>query len=236
MKRKKTLPQNAWRFCALFVILFLLASGGAETVKAQTLESGSSGEIVKEVQTRLKQWGYYSGTVDGKYGQASVDAVENFQKRNSLPVTGKVDEQTAAKMGVSLGNSSVTLNKTSSNGGKSFDNDVQLLARCIYAEGRDEPYKGQVAIGAVVLNRVKNASFPNTISGVIYQPNAFSAVKDGEIGLTPNDTALKAARDALNGWDPTGGALFYYNAKKESNEYLLSRSETVTIGTYRFCL
>ena len=157
---------------------------------------GSTGEEVKEIQTKLKNWGYYSGEIDGIFGSKTLQAVKDFQSNNGLTVDGIVGEQTLAALGMS---SSSTVSTSSS----SNSSNLNLLSKLVYAEARGEPYKGQVAVAAVVLNRVSNSSFPNTISGVIYQSGAFSVVDDGQINLSPDSTAIKAAQDALNGWDPT---------------------------------
>ena len=192
------------------------------------LRRGSSGDDVRAVQKRLKQWGYYDGAVDGIFGYATERAVRWFQQKNGLAVDGVVGEKTAAAMGLNL--------KSAVSGStKPASGDVYLLAQCIYSESRGEPYKGQVAVGAVVLNRVKSGSFPNSVSGVIFQRGAFSAVDDGQINLTPNDSALKAAKDAMNGWDPTGGCLYYYNPDKTSNRWIRSRPVVLRIGRHVFC-
>lgn len=200
-----------------------------ETSAIQTLSKyGSRGNEVREIQTRLKRWGYYNGAVDGIYGSATLAAVKYFQSKNGLTVDGIAGAKTLAAMGI---NSS----STGTGGSSSNTNDLNILSRIIYAESRGEPYSGQVAIGAVVLNRVKSSSFPNTISGVVYQQGAFTAVSDGQINLTPNDTAKKAAQDALNGWDPTYGAIYYFNPATATNKWIWSRPQTVTIGRHRFC-
>lgn len=181
----------------------------------------------KQIQTKLKRWGYYTGAVDGIYGTKTRQAVRYFQSKNGLTVDGIVGPKTAAAMGINL-------NSTSSSSISS--SDLNLLARCVYAEARGEPYTGQVAIAAVVLNRVKSSSFPNTISGVIYQPWAFTAVNDGQINLTPNDTAYKAAQDALNGWDPTYGCLYYYNPATATSSWIWSRKIVIQIGKHNFAI
>ena len=181
---------------------------------------------IKTIQTKLKNWGYYTGAVDGISGPKTVAAIKLFQKRNGLVVDGIVGSKTAAAMGINL--------KSTSTSSSSYSNDEYLLAKIIYAEARGEPYTGQVAIGAVVLNRVKSSKFPNTISGVIYQPYAFTAVSDGQINLTPNSTAYKAAKDALNGWDPTYGSIYYFNPKTATSSWIWSRQQTVTIGNHIF--
>ena len=192
------------------------------------IKRGSTGSTVKTIQTKLKRWGYYNGSIDGIYGSQTVSAVKYFQRTNGLTVDGKVGPKTAAALGISL-------NSSSSNGGYS-GSDEYLLARCIYAEARGEPYTGQVAVGAVVLNRVKSSSFPNSISGVIYQAGAFDCVADGQINLTPNSTALSAARDALNGWDPTNGCLYYYNPSTATSSWIWSREIRLVIGRHNFAV
>lgn len=186
---------------------------------------GARGSDVTAIQKKLKQWGYYTGAVDGVFGSATLAAVKSFQKKNGLAADGIVGPATAAAMGLTL----------SSSGGSASTGDVWLLARVIYGEARGEPYKGQVAIGAVVLNRVKSPSFPNTVAGVVYQRGAFDAVSDGQINLAPNETAVRAARDAINGWDPTGGCLFYYNPATATSRWMLSRPVLLRIGNHAFC-
>lgn len=188
---------------------------------------GSRGEEVRQIQTKLKRWGYYNGNVDGIYGSQTLEAVKYFQRKNGLKVDGIAGTQTLNAMGITSSSS----NQSST----SNSNDINLLSRLIYGEARGEPYTGQVAVGAVVLNRVKNSSFPNTIAGVIYQSGAFDVVSDGQINLTPNDTAKKAAQDALNGWDPTYGAIYYFNLATATNKWIWSRPMTITIGKHRFC-
>ena len=192
------------------------------------LKRGSSGDDVSAIQKRLKQWGYYTGAIDGVYGPATEKAVRYFQQKNGLTVDGVVGEKTAAALGLNLTSAKSAPSSAASG-------DVYLLAQCIYGESRGEPYKGQVAVGAVVLNRVRSSAFPNSIAGVIYQRGAFSAVDDGQINLKPNDTALKAAKDAMNGWDPTGGCLFYYNPAKTTNAWIRSKPIVVRIGEHVFC-
>ena len=189
---------------------------------------GSRGEEVRQIQTKLKRWGYYNGNVDGIYGTKTQEAVRYFQRKNGLKVDGIAGPETLKAMGIF--NSSSSSSSSTSN-----SNNLNLLARIIYGEARGEPYTGQVAVGAVVMNRVKSSSFPNTISGVIYQSGAFDAVRDGQINLTPNSTAKKAAQDALNGWDPTYGAIYYFNPATATNKWIWSRPMTVTIGNHRFC-
>ncbi len=189
---------------------------------------GSRGSEVTQIQTKLKRWGYYNGNIDGIYGTQTVNAVKYFQRKNGLAVDGIAGPNTLRAMGIfssSSGSSSSSSNSS----------DLNLLSRLVYGEARGEPYAGQVAVAAVVLNRVKSSSFPNTISGVIYQSGAFDVVSDGQINLTPNSTAKKAAQDALNGWDPTYGAIYYFNPNTATNKWIWSRPMTVTIGNHRFC-
>lgn len=194
----------------------------------------SNAKDVKLIQTKLKRWGYYSGAVDGIYGSGTKAAVKKFQKKNGLTADGIVGDKTLAAMGITA--SMLNGGSSQSTGGNYSSSDTQLLARLIYAEARGESYTGQVAVGAVVLNRVKSASFPNTVSGVIYQPYAFTCVSDGQINYSPNATALKAAKDALNGWDPTYGCLYYYNPKIATSSWIFSRKTMVTIGSHVFAL
>ena len=204
------------------IMLFHVTAGAAVV-----LEIGSSGENVKKVQNRLIQYGYLSGSADGKYGEKTRDAVILFQKRNGLTVDGKVGPDTAAALGVTLsagGNSSNVV----------ISSDHRLLAKLVYAEARGESYKGQVAVAAVVLNRVASASFPNTISGVIYQSGAFSCVGNGSINNTPSSDAIRAALDAMNGWDPTNGCLYYYNPKKTNDAWIRTRTVVTVIGNHYF--
>lgn len=191
---------------------------------------GSRGEEVRTIQTKLKRWGYYSGNVDGIFGSATLAAVKKFQQKNGLAVDGIAGKKTLEAMGIF--NSSSSSSTSSSNVSSS---NLNLLSRVVYGEARGESYTGQVAVAAVVLNRVKNSAFPNTISGVVYQAGAFDCVSDGQINLTPNETAKKAAQDALNGWDPTYGAIYYFNPATATNKWIWSRPMTVTIGKHRFC-
>ena len=190
---------------------------------------GSRGSEVTQIQTKLKRWGYYNGNIDGIYGSQTVAAVKSFQKKNGLTVDGIAGTKTLQAMGIYNSSNSSSSSSTSNS------SNVTLLAKLIYGEARGEPYTGQVAVGAVVLNRVKNSSFPNTIAGVIYQKGAFDVVSDGQINLTPNSTAKKAAQDALNGWDPSYGSIYYFNPSTATNKWIWSRPHTVTIGKHRFC-
>ena len=206
------------------------------------LRQGSKGGEVKEVQRRLKLWGYYKGNADGVFGAGTREAVIAFQKKNGLKADGVVGKSTYKALGMNSsyemlanGSSGSANNSAASVNGFS-SSDVYLLARTIYAEGRGEPYTGQVAIGAVILNRIRNSAFPNTVSGVVYQKHAFTAVSDGQINLTPNDTAMRAARDAINGWDPTGGALYYYNPAVATSAWIFDRQTVTVIGKHVFAI
>ena len=223
----------------MIVLLVLLTVGSVciitvsdyseKTASADVLSKlGSRGEEVRKIQQKLKNWGYYTGSVDGIYGTKTRDAVKYFQRKNGLTVDGIAGKKTLAAMGISSSSSS-------SSSGSYSSNDIYLLAKVIGAEARGESYTGQVAVGAVVLNRVKHSSFPDTISGVVYQSGAFSCVTDSNWNTTPNDTAKKAAQDAINGWDPSGGAIYYYNPAKTSNAWIRQRPVIETIGSHIFC-
>lgn len=209
------------RVLALAVALLLALSLGASAV---TYQRGSSGGTVKEIQTKLKNWGYYSGAIDGVYGSRTEAAVRHFQEKNGLTVDGKAGPKTLAALGIQ-----------SATAAQSDAGDVKLLARLISAEARGEPYSGQVAVGAVVLNRMKHPSFPGTMSGVIYQSGAFSCLADGQFNQPVADSAYRAARDALNGWDPSGGAIYYFNPATATSSWIWSRPLLVIIGKHRFC-
>lgn len=209
---------------ALFAVNIALIAAFLLVSNAATYRRGSSGEAVSTIQTKLKNWGYYSGAVDGIYGSATENAVKYFQRKNGLTADGVAGNATLAAMGISSGASS-----------SSRDSDVALLARLISAEARGEPYSGQVAVGAVVLNRIKHPSFPNSISGVIYQKGAFSCIDDGQFNEPIADSAYRAARDAMNGWDPSGGAVYYFNPATATSKWIWSRPLIVVIGKHRFC-
>ncbi|MBQ3552678.1 MAG: spore cortex-lytic enzyme [Clostridia bacterium] len=229
---KKHTPSGVKLKMALTLMLLaaLLLAHTGTALAATVLRYGSRGDQVYTLQTKLKRWGYYSGSVDGIYGYQTYTAVKSFQRKNGLTVDGIVGPATSAALGMTLGSAS-----TSSGSGGYSSNDLNLLARLIYGEARGESYKGQVAVAAVVLNRVRSSKFPNSIAGVIYQSGAFSVVADGQINLSPDQTAINAARDAMNGWDPTGGCLYYYNPAKTTNKWMLSRPISVRIGQHVFC-
>ena len=222
------------RRAALALALLIIATTLAPVALAAVLEVGSSGNDVTAVQKKLIQWGYLTGAADGKYGEKTRDAVRAFQRRNGLTADGRVGPATAAKMGVTLsgGGSGAAVAASSS----IISADHRLLSRLVYAEARGESYKGQVAVAAVVLNRVDSASFPNTISGVIFQSGAFTCVSNGSINNTPDSTAIRAALDALNGWDPTGGCLYYYNPNATSDQWIRTRTIKTVIGNHSFAV
>ena len=222
-------------FAASLSLLMLTGGGSAVTqlfkesssiTQAEAIHTATTNEI-KTVQRKLKNWGYYKGAIDGVYGSGTRNAVIAFQKKNGLTPDGILGPATARAIGITLGD---TTNQTQSG------SDLYLLAKCVHAEARGEIYQGQVAVAAVILNRVKSPDFPNTISEVIYQPWAFTAVHDGQINLEPNQTAYSAAQDALNGWDPTYGCLYYYNASTATSKWIFNRKTVVTIGRHVFAI
>ena len=190
---------------------------------------GSSGSEVRTIQTKLKNWGYYSGSIDGVYGSKTLAAVKKFQRKNGLTADGIAGTDTLHALGIYNSSSK------SSNSSSISSSNLNLISRFVYAESRGEPYTGQVAVASVILNRVKDSRFPNTVSGVVYQPGAFTCVSDGQINLTPNSTAKKAAQDAINGWDPSYWAIYYFNPATATSKWIWSRPLTVTIGNHRFC-
>ena len=218
---------------AVLTVLCAALAGAAIwfAASAETVYWGSRGETVSQVQTKLKQWGYYTGSVDGVFGQSTYDAVVWFQRANGLTADGTVGGATLTALGISAQSAEGTT--VASAAGES---DVSLLAHCVYGEARGDPYVGKVAVAAVVLNRVRSSSFPNTISGVIYQEGAFTCVSDGQLYLTPDEDAYRAARDALNGWDPTYGCLYYYNPATAVSAWIWSREVRLTIGAHSFAV
>jgi len=216
---------------ALIITVNIFIIALAQYASAELYKRGSSGTVVREIQTRLKAWGYYSGGVDGVFGSQTEKAVKYFQQKNGLTVDGQVGNATLAALGINT--ASASSGGSSKNSGGS--GDVDLLARLISAEARGEPYTGQVAVGAVVLNRVKHTSFPNSVAGVIYQPWAFTCIQDGQFNQPVSESAYRAARDALNGWDPSGGAIYYFNPNTATSAWIWSRPVIVTIGNHIFC-
>ena len=221
MKRKLRRSVTALFLAAALVFM---TYAGLQTALAATYRHGSSGQTVVTIQTKLKNWGYYTGAVDGIYGSATVKAVKYFQQKNGLTADGICGPATLKALGI-----------TTTSSGSSQSGDVALLARVISAEARGEPYSGQVAVGAVILNRVSHPSFPGTISGVVYEPGAFTCMTDGQINSAVSDSAYQAARDALNGWDPTGGAIYYFNPNTATSSWIWSRPLLTIIGKHRFC-
>lgn len=228
MEFKNKRNKIAFTLLIIFVILLILYNMFLENNIVLGLSKyGSRGSEVTQIQTKLKRWGYYKGNVDGIYGSGTLSAVKLFQKKNGLTVDGIAGTKTLNAMGI--------YNSSNSSSSSSNSTNLNLLSRLVYGEARGEPYSGQVAVAAVVLNRVKSSSFPNTVSGVIYQSGAFDVVSDGQINMTPNETAKKAAQDAINGWDPSYGAIYYFNPSTATNKWIWSRPMTVTIGKHRFC-
>lgn len=217
--RKKLILALAVIFTVNIVLIGLIQSADAVSYKR-----GSSGSVVSQIQTKLKSWGYYKYSVDGIYGSRTEAAVRSFQQRNGLTADGIAGPATLRALGIQAGDAS-----------QSVSGDVNLLARLISAEARGEPYNGQVAVGAVVLNRMKHPSFPNTMSGVIYQTGAFSCLSDGQFYQPVSDSAYRAARDALAGADPSGGAIYYFNPATATSSWIWSRPLIVVIGKHRFC-
>ena len=218
MKRRELTAALA----ALFLVSILLISL-SQQAEAVAYKQGSSGSVVTKIQQTLKSAGFYTYTVDGIYGSRTTAAVKKYQKAKGLTVDGICGAQTLAAMGIRVPDASADRNTRA------------LLARLISAEARGEPYVGQVAVGAVVLNRVKHPSFPNTIPGVIYQSGAFSCIADGQFDQPVADSAYRAADDALNGWDPTGGAIYYFNPSTATSAWIWSRPLILTTGKHRFC-
>ncbi len=224
MQKRKLTAALALLFALnILVILFVQA----KPAQAESYRQGSSGDVVYTIQKKLKNWGYYSGEVDGIYGSATTEAVKLFQSKNGLTVDGIVGAKTMEKLGIPT-----TSTSSSSN---AQDNDLYLLAKVISAEARGEPYIGQVAVGAVILNRIKHPSFPNTLAGVVYQPGAFTCMTDGQINEPIADSAYRAAKDAMNGSDPSGGAIYYFNPATATSAWIWSRPLITVIGNHRFC-
>ena len=212
----------------VIALSLLLVSLLALSASASVMAWGSRGSQVSLVQQKLKQYGYYDGAVDGVFGKETYNAVVWFQEKNGLKADGAVGPSTAVALGITLtGTVSASTYQES---------EVHILARLVSGEARGEPYVGQVAVAAVVLNRVKSPAFPNTISGVIFQTGAFDAVWDGQFDMEPTENSVRAARDALNGWDPTGGCLYYYNPSTATNSWIWTRQVQLTIGKHAFAI
>ena len=212
---------------ALIFALNILIITLAQSAQAATYRQGSSGEAVRTIQQKLVRWGYFDGPVDGIYGSKTAAAVKDFQRKNGLAADGVVGSATLAALGMQ--------DSAPSGGSAAQSGSVDLLARVISAEARGEPYNGQVAVGAVVLNRMEHPSFPNTMSGVIFQKGAFSCIDDGQFNEPVEESCYQAAQDALNGADPSGGALYYFNPETATSTWIWSRPLIVVIGKHRFC-
>ncbi|ARP51201.1 MULTISPECIES: spore cortex-lytic enzyme [Caproicibacterium] len=229
----KKAGMTAWRVLVVLLVS-LLAFGmllhyGRSTQTFSRL--GSQGTEVTKIQTKLKQMGLYSGKTDGIYGSSTKKSVVTFQKQQGITADGIAGKQTLQALGISGGSSAMATGGQ----GKYSNNDIKLLATIVSAEARGEPYEGQVAVASVILNRVEHPSFPNTLAGVIYQPGAFSCLTDGGVNAAVSDSAYKAVRDAINGWDPSGGAIYYYNPVKSTSKWIFSRPVITVIGKHRFC-
>lgn len=221
---KKSLKYLTYLF-SIVALIFIIESLYS-TVYALS-KYGSRGNEVKQIQTKLRNWGYYKGNVDGIYGSQTLEAVKYFQRKNGLTVDGIAGSATLKALGIT--------STSNSSSGTSNNSNLNLLSKVVYSEARGEPYKGQVAVAAVVLNRIASSKFPNTMAGVVYQSGAFTAVSDGQINLEPNSTARKAAQDAINGWDPTSGCIYYFNPNTATSKWIWSRPQVITIGKHIFC-
>ena len=231
MKRQKK------RLCALpctILLLNTLILGFAQSALAASYRQGDSGSAVTTIQTKLKRWGYFDGPVDGVYGSKTTKAVRSFQQKNGLTADGVAGPATLKALGMEQTGQNSGSNQTGSSGGNA-SGDVALLAKVISAEARGEPYDGQVAVGAVILNRIAHPSFPNTLAGVVYEPGAFTCMVDGQIDQPIASSAYQAARDALNGADPSGGAIYYFNPVTATSAWIWSRPLLTVIGKHRFC-
>lgn len=222
---KTTLKTLSLLLTLLSVLSFLSFNNTADNITPVLSQQGSRGSEVRQIQTKLKQLGYYKGSIDGIFGSDTKKALISFQKNCGITADGIAGPKTLLYLGLGSGTSS---------GGFS-SNEIYLLAKVIEAEARGESYTGQVAVGAVILNRVDHSSFPDSISGVVYQSGAFDCVYDSNWNVEPGATAKKAAQDAINGWDPTGGAIYYYNPAKTSNQWIRTRTVVSVIGRHYFC-
>ena len=214
-----------------------LPAGEVQAFSAQVIHQGAVGDDVIELQTRLQYLGFYKGKVDGVFGWGTYWALRNFQEQFGMKPDGLAGPSTKAKLvKASKYNPQQSKPVQSANVPIGYsENDIRLLANAVHGEARGEPYVGQVAVAAVILNRVESPSFPNTISGVIFEPRAFTAVADGQIWLTPNEQSKKAVIDAINGWDPTGNAIYYFNPETATSKWIWSRPQIKTIGKHIFC-
>lgn len=211
--------RKTMKIATLVILAFLMVMPIGST-QAAILKAGNSTGDVWDLQFRLNTAGYLNKKPDGQYGKVTIDSVRRFQQDYGLSADGIVGERTWKAL------KRVSVNRQ----------ELDMLAKLIYGEARGESYKGQVAVGAVVMNRVKSEKFPNTIGQVIFEPRAFTAIDDGQYWLTPNATAYKAALDAVRGWDPSHGSLFYFNPETATSAWIWSRPQKVTIGSHIFCL
>ncbi len=223
-KQRKNLLLGLALVFALNILIITLA----QSAQATTYRQGSSGEVVRTIQQKLVRWGYFNGPVDGIYGSKTASAVKSFQRKNGLTADGITGNATLKALGMQSSN-------PPSGGSAADSGSVDLLARVISAEARGEPYSGQVAVGAVILNRISHPSFPNTLAGVVYQPGAFTCMVDGQFDQPVSESAIRAAREAVNGSDPSGGAIYYFNPSTATRAWVWSRPLIKVIGGHRFC-
>lgn len=224
------MQQSKKRLASALALLFLVNIAVilfAQSAQAAVYRPGSSGEAVRTIQQKLTNWGYLNDSIDGVYGEKTAQAVKDFQRKNGLTPDGVAGPATLRALGMSTTGSATPASPQ--------QNEVALLAKVISAEARGEPYAGQVAVGAVILNRVEHPSFPGTISGVVYQPGAFTCMDDGQIHQSVADSAYRAAQDAINGADPSGGAIYYFNPSTATSKWIWSRPLITVIGRHRFC-
>ncbi|KUO52442.1 MAG: hypothetical protein APF76_05255 [Desulfitibacter sp. BRH_c19] len=225
----------------LFIIIIVLVLVGvtagnplshvsAIALGERELNWGSRGEDVAELQRMLDEKGFDAGRIDGIYGPRTASAVRKFQLSRGLTGTGIANIATIDR----LDNPTKRVAAAVENAPALSSDEMLLLARTIHSEARGEPYEGQVAVAAVVVNRVKHPSFPNSIPDVIFQPGAFTAVSDGQIWLEPNASAFRAATDALSGWDPSNGAIYYWNPAVATSRWIWSRPIHRRIGKHVF--
>ncbi|MBP1991274.1 spore cortex-lytic enzyme [Paenibacillus eucommiae] len=247
-------------FCVIFVLFAAYqlknSDTSKETFSKNTVRYGATGTDVYELQGRLKFIGFYGGNIDGDFGYKTLQAVKRFQGEFGMRVDGIVGPKTKLRLweatkiwkptaptgggggggaAASPPAQSPTGNLTPSSNLGFSEEDITLMSNAVYGEARGEPYIGQVAVAAVILNRVQSGSFPNSVSGVIFQPGAFTAVADGQIWLKPNESARKAVKDAINGWDPSGGCLYYFNPVTATSKWIWTRPQVKQIGKHIFC-
>ena len=230
MRRKQILMT-----LALTLAIFSTLTAGYQSTAAVSYRLGDRGETVKTIQQKLIRWGYLDGAADGIFGSATQTAVKYFQRSNGMSADGIVGAATLKALGLPTGGSASTGSGNSGGANSHLQGSINLLAKVISAEARGEPYSGQVAVGAVILNRISHPAFPSTVAGVVYQKGAFSCMDDGQINEPVAASAYRAAQDALNGKDPTGGAIYYFNPVTATNAWIWSRPLITTIGKHRFC-